>query len=92
MTHIIIELAFYASLWIEMLVQGEVGRTTLAAALPGRMPRRPGPHMRVQVPPGLDRWEIVLRRVSKPGVCSSRAPYSAGGLRRQRASDDRFGA
>ena len=56
-----------------------------AAARPRRLPNPPGPHTRNQVPPGLDRWEIVLRRASKPGVCSRRAPDSAGGLRRQRA-------
>ena len=35
MTHIIIKF-----LWIEMLVRGELGGTTLAAALTGRRPRR----------------------------------------------------
>ena len=39
-------------------------------ARPGRQPRRPGPHARGRVPLGLDRWVIVLRRASKPGVCS----------------------
>ena len=54
-------------LWIGMLVRGEVNNAGRHAA-------------KACSSSSLDRWQIVLRSASKPGVCSSRAPDSAGGL------------
>ena len=89
MKHIIMEQHLKPSLWIEMLrgsSKARLGATTRANARPGRLPRRPDPHARGRVPPGLDRWDLgfVISRASKPGVCSRQALDSADGFRRQR--------
>ena len=76
------------SLWIEMLVQGEVGRNNPArrearasssAAWSGSSRARLSTSRSGQM-------RIVICRASKPGICSRRAPDSAaflaGGLRR----------
>ena len=82
MAHIILEPVLHG---LKCLSKARSCASTRVAAQPARLPRRPGPHGRGRVHPGLERWEIVLLRASKPGVCSRRAPDSAGGLRRQRA-------
>ena len=79
-THITMQQVLYG---LKCLSKARSGATTRAAALPGCLPRpsSPGRPARGQVPPDLDRWEIVLCSACKPCVCSRRAPYSAGGLR-----------
>ena len=53
------------------------GGVMWAAARPGRLARR---RVFTRMVKYMHRWEMLLRRASKPGVCSRRATDLAGGL------------
>ena len=55
----------------EMLVQGKVGQAlghNNAGSCAARESCLPDPHTLGRVPPGLNRWEIVLLSANKPGI------------------------
>ena len=75
MAHIILEPVLHG---LKCLSKARSCASTRVAAQPARLPRRPGPHGRGRVHPGLDRWEIVLLRARKPGVTRRRVLTSIG--------------
>ena len=57
MTHIIMAPVLYG---LKCAFKAKLRSTRRAAARPGRLSRRPGPHARCRVPPGLDRWDLPV--------------------------------